>query len=300
MLTITNLCKTYAEKKKQKAPALDDVNLSIDSGMFGLLGPNGAGKSSLMRTIATLQKPDTGTIEFAGENIIKHPEFMRKQLGYLPQDYGVYPGVSAFELLDYLAKLKGITDRKQRNAQIDKLLAQVNLTQHRNNAVSRFSGGMKQRFGIAQALLGEPKMLIVDEPTAGLDPEERNRFHNLLVEISRDKVVLLSTHIVEDVSHLCPNMAILAAGKIVKEGSPAQLIKQVQGKIWQIKTSKSNLEDVVPQANVISQRLFAGEATVHVYSESQPSPDFHRVTPDLEDAYFAALHCHAFESQLNK
>ncbi|WP_286233404.1 ABC transporter ATP-binding protein [Thalassotalea sediminis] len=297
MLTITDLCKTYAEKKSQNIPALDHVNLSIGSGMFGLLGPNGAGKSSLMRTIATLQKPDAGTITFAGENIIEHPEFMRKQLGYLPQDYGVYPGVSAYELLDYLAKLKGVTDGKKRNAQIDKLLTQVNLTQHKSHAVSRFSGGMKQRFGIAQALLGDPKMLIVDEPTAGLDPEERNRFHNLLVEISRDKVVLLSTHIVEDVSHLCPNMAILAAGKIVKQGSPAQLIEQVKGKIWQIKTSKANLEGVIPKTQVISQRLFAGEATIHVYSEHQPSPDFHQVSPDLEDAYFAALHCNTSELQ---
>lgn len=289
MLSISGLCKTYGSKKAHKIRALDKVNLSIGPGMFGLLGPNGAGKSSLMRTIATLQKPDEGCIEFAGKNIVSQPEFMRSQLGYLPQEYGVYAGVSAYVLLDYLAKLKGIESAQQRRFQVESLLAQVNLSEHKNKAVSQYSGGMKQRFGIAQALLGNPQILIVDEPTAGLDPEERNRFHNLLVDISADKVVLLSTHIVEDVRHLCPNLAIMANGKVVKQGRPQQLTEAINGKVWQLKADKSEITQLKSQHNVISQRFLAGEVSLRVLSDSSPGATFEQVQPDLEDAYFAAL-----------
>ncbi|WP_440054264.1 ABC transporter ATP-binding protein [Pseudoalteromonas sp. T1lg65] len=290
MLSIADLSKTYHNKKGPNKQALNGVTFTANAGMFGLLGPNGAGKSSLMRTIATLQKPDSGSIEFAGHDVIRHPDYMRQHLGYLPQEYGVYPGVSAYDLLDYMAKLKGISSSSQRKTQINTLLEQVNLAEHQHRAVSQFSGGMKQRFGIAQALLGEPKILIVDEPTAGLDPEERNRFHNLLVDISTEKVVLLSTHIVEDIANLCPNMAILAHGQIIQQGSPKQLIEQVKGKIWQITASKEQLNYELAHYQVISQRLFAGQLTIHVYSDTCPGEGFTLVDPDLEDAYFSALY----------
>ena len=292
MLAISNLTKTYQTIKKQKVQALNGINLTIEQGMFGLLGANGAGKSSLMRTIASLQQPDSGRIEYQGRNILTEPEYIRSQLGYLPQEFGVYPNVSAYELLDYLAKLKGITNSRARHQQIDELLHQVNLAEHQHKAVNKFSGGMKQRFGIAQALLGNPSIIIVDEPTAGLDPEERNRFHNLLVKISGQKIVLLSTHIVEDVSNLCPNMAIMAKGQVITSGSPQQLIDQMQGRIWQIKVDVSEVSAIEQSFQVISQRLALGEMTVQVYSDTCPGTEFTQITPDLESAYFAALHCH--------
>lgn len=289
MLNIIGLNKTYRRKQQQPLHALQDVDLNIGKGMFGLLGPNGAGKSSLMRTIATLQPADSGIIELDAIDIFFNPDFMRANLGYLPQDFGVYSGVSALELLHYLAKLKGIVSAKQRQEQVDDLLEKVNLSQHRKSAVSRFSGGMKQRFGIAQALLGNPKVVVVDEPTAGLDPEERNRFHNLLVEISQHKVVLLSTHIVEDVSNLCTNMAIMNLGRVLYHGSPQALISRFQHKVWQTRISKQNLSQIKQRYQVISQRFYAGEVLVHVLSDKQPGGDFQLITPDLEDAYFAML-----------
>ncbi|OGU36153.1 MAG: multidrug ABC transporter ATP-binding protein, partial [Ignavibacteria bacterium GWB2_35_6b] len=220
MLTISNLSKTYSSGVN----ALKDVTLKIEKGLFGLLGPNGAGKSTLMRTIATLQEPDSGNIYFDELDVLKSPQLLRADLGYLPQDFGVYPRISALELLDHLAVLKGILNKKEREEQVNALLDQTNLYKMRKKSVGNFSGGMKQRFGIAQALLGNPHLIIVDEPTAGLDPEERNRFHNLLSEIGEDKVVILSTHIVEDVRDLCPDMAILADGKILLQGTPIKLI----------------------------------------------------------------------------
>ena len=228
MLSITGLSKTY----DNGVHALQGVDLSIGKGMFGLLGPNGAGKSSLMRTIATLQSADAGAITFDGIDVFKDPQALRQRLGYLPQDFGVYPRVSAYDLLDHMAVLKGIHNKGERKESVEGLLAHTNLYQHRSKAVSGFSGGMRQRFGIAQALLGDPDLLIVDEPTAGLDPEERNRFHNLLVSLGEQKVVILSTHIVEDVAELCPNMAVLAGGKILLEGNPIALTDKLQGKIW--------------------------------------------------------------------
>ena len=219
MLTINNIAKTYDNGVK----ALNSVNLNIDKGLFGLLGPNGAGKSSLMRTIATLQQPDQGSIQFDDIDVLNQPNELRQRLGYLPQDFGVYPRVSAFDLLDHLAILKGLSDKKKRTKTVNALLAHTNLHQHKNKAVNGFSGGMRQRFGIAQALLGDPDLIIVDEPTAGLDPEERNRFHNLLVSLGEEKVIILSTHIVEDVSELCLNMAVLGNGEILLEGNPLEV-----------------------------------------------------------------------------
>ena len=289
MLAITNLCKQYLGRKGKKIKALDGITLTMQPGMYGLLGPNGAGKSSLMRTLATLQRPDSGTVKFKGQDVFDNPAAMRATLGYLPQEFGVYDGVSAYDLMDYLARLKGLRQHKVRHQQILCLLEQVNLQDHQHQAVNRFSGGMKQRFGIAQALLNDPDLLIVDEPTAGLDPEERNRFHNILVELSAEKVVLLSTHIVEDVKNLCPNMAILQAGKVISRGTPSQIIDSVQGQIWKAETTPKALAKMAKSLNIISQRLYAGNVTVHVQSNEQPGPDFFLVTPDLEDAYFALL-----------
>jgi len=285
MLLIDNLSKTYANGVQ----ALNNVSLTINAGMFGLLGPNGAGKSTLMRTLATLQLPDSGTVLFEGVDTLKQPHYLRPKLGYLPQEFGVYPSVTAVDLLDYFAILKGITDKKQRQQQIEQLLELTNLTQHKKHAVNGFSGGMKQRFGIAQALLGSPKLLIVDEPTAGLDPHERNRFHNVLSDISENTVVILSTHIVEDVSNLCPDMAILANGSIVQQGSPEQLVANLDGKLWQKTIEKQDIPTVKQKHQVISERLVAGKAQINVLSEQQPDSDFVLVKGDLEDAYFAQL-----------
>ncbi len=291
MLTIKNLSKTYDNGVK----ALDDVNLEIPKGMFGLLGPNGAGKSSLMRTIATLQDADSGSIDFDGINVLKDPQALRQRLGYLPQDFGVYPRISAYELLDHLAILKGLKNSAERKEAVEGLLAQTNLYQHRKNAVSGFSGGMRQRFGIAQALLGDPDLLIVDEPTAGLDPEERNRFHNLLVSLGEEKAIILSTHIVEDVTELCPNMAVLASGKIVLEGNPIEVTNQLNGQIWRKAIAQAELATIEQQYNVISKRLFAGQTIVHVMADNAPF-GFEAAPANLEDVYFSTLNQHRSSS----
>ncbi|MCB2383484.1 ABC transporter ATP-binding protein [Shewanella baltica] len=287
MLTISNLTKTYDNGVK----ALDGVDLTISKGMFGLLGPNGAGKSSLMRTIAALQSADSGSIVFDGIDVLADPQALRKTLGYLPQDFNVYPRISAYDLLDHLAILKGINQSKLRKEAVEGLLAHTNLYQHKNKAVSGFSGGMRQRFGIAQALLGDPKLLIVDEPTAGLDPEERNRFHNLLVSLGEEKVVILSTHIVEDVSELCANMAVLASGKILLQGNPHQLVSELTEKIWTKTVSQAQAQELEAQLPVISKRLFAGRTVLNVMAETCPE-GFIPATAGLEDLYFSTLHSH--------
>ena len=285
MLSISGLTKTYANG----VHALNGVTLDIARGLFGLLGPNGAGKSTLMRTIAALQEPDAGSITLDGIDIVARPEEVRRRLGYLPQDFGVYPGVSAEALLDHIAVLKGILEKQARAEQVAAVLQLANLYEVRKNAVSTYSGGMKQRFGIAQALLGAPALIIVDEPTAGLDPEERNRFHNLLSEIGEEAVVLLSTHIVEDVSDLCPNMAILAGGRVLRQGSPAALIRQLDGRLWRKTVAKRSVDDYRARLNVISTRMFAGETQLHVLAEGQPESGFEAVAPTLEDVYFSTL-----------
>ncbi len=285
MLTITGLSKTYGNGVR----ALDRVNLTIGRGLFGLLGPNGAGKSTLMRTIAALQEPDEGTIVLDGLDILAEPHELRRRLGYLPQDFGVYPGISALRLLDHIAVLKGINDKRARREQVHALLELTNLYDVRNKAVSTFSGGMKQRFGIAQALLGAPSLIVVDEPTAGLDPEERSRFHNLLSEIGENAVVLLSTHIVEDVSDLCPRMAILAGGRVVLEGEPAGLIAGLDGRLWRKTVPKSAVKDYRASHDLIASRLFGGQAQVYVLAEGRPEQGFEPASPDLEDVYFSVL-----------
>ncbi|QYX66222.1 ABC transporter ATP-binding protein [Shewanella putrefaciens] len=287
MLTISNLTKTYDNGVK----ALDGVDLTIAKGMFGLLGPNGAGKSSLMRTIAALQSADSGSIVFDGIDVLADPQALRKTLGYLPQDFNVYPRISAYDLLDHLAILKGINQSKLRKEAVEGLLAHTNLYQHKNKAVSGFSGGMRQRFGIAQALLGDPKLLIVDEPTAGLDPEERNRFHNLLVSLGEEKVVILSTHIVEDVSELCANMAVLASGKILLQGNPHQLVSELTEKIWTKTVTQAQAQELEAQLPVISKRLFAGRTVLNVMAETCPE-GFTPAIAGLEDLYFSTLHSH--------
>lgn len=286
MLTIKGLSKTYSNGVR----ALDRVDLAIGRGLFGLLGPNGAGKSTLMRTIAALQEPDEGSIVLNGLNVLSEPQELRRQLGYLPQDFGVYPGISALLLLEHIAVLKGINDKAKRREQVQSLLQLTNLYEVRNKAVSTFSGGMKQRFGIAQALLGAPSLIIVDEPTAGLDPEERNRFHNLLAEIGENAVVLLSTHIVEDVSDLCPRMAVLAGGRVVLEGEPWRLIEELQGRLWRKTVPKQAVEGYRAAHDVIATRLFAGQTQIHVLANERPEAGFEPVAPDLEDVYFSVLH----------
>ena len=285
MLSISGLSKTYSNGVR----ALHDVTLQIDKGLFGLLGPNGAGKSSLMRTIATLQEPDAGSIIFNGRDVLAEPRALRKQLGYLPQDFGVYPRIPAIDLLDHLAVLKGVSDKAQRRAQAESLLQLTNLHDVRKRAVSTFSGGMKQRFGIAQALLGDPALIIVDEPTAGLDPEERNRFHDLLSEIGENVVVILSTHIVDDVSDLCTRMAVLANGRVLLQGKPSDLIAQLEGRVWRKTVRKDAVPRYREQFTVLSSRLFAGETRIHVLADQQPEHGFERVAVDLEDVYFSVL-----------
>ncbi|GAB5348350.1 ABC transporter ATP-binding protein [Alteriqipengyuania sp. 357] len=269
--------------------ALDDVSLSIPKGMFGLLGPNGAGKSTLMRTVATLQTPTSGSIRFGDVDILENPDALRRQLGYLPQDFGVYPRVSAYDMLDHMAVLKGISSASDRKATVETLLNQVNLWGVRKKAIAGFSGGMRQRFGIAQALIGNPSLIIVDEPTAGLDPEERNRFLNLLAEIGENVVVILSTHIVEDVSDLCPRMAVLIDGQISLQGAPKELIDKARGTVWAKTIDRSELDEMRTKYEVISTRLFAGQTIIHVLSDSAPAPGFHTVEGGLEDVYFSAL-----------
>lgn len=285
MLTITDISKTYDNGVK----ALNNVNLKVNKGLFGLLGPNGAGKSSLMRTIATLQQPDQGQIQFDDLDVLKQPNELRQRLGYLPQDFGVYPRVSALDLLDHLAILKGLSNKVERKEAVEGLLAHTNLFQHRKKAVSGFSGGMRQRFGIAQALLGDPDLLIVDEPTAGLDPEERNRFHNLLVSLGEEKAIILSTHIVEDVSELCLNMAVLGNGEILLEGNPLDVTKDLNGRIWRKLTSKQESDELEKSLPVISKRLLAGRTVLHVLADDQPE-GFDATDANLEDVYFSTLH----------
>lgn len=289
MLEISGLSKTYANGVK----ALDNVSLSVPKGMFGLLGPNGAGKSSLMRTISTLQDADAGSITFDSVDAFNDPQTLRQRLGYLPQDFGVYPRVSAYDLLDHMAILKGLDNKAQRKEAVEGLLAHTNLFQHRKNAVSGFSGGMRQRFGIAQALLGDPDLLIVDEPTAGLDPEERNRFHNLLVSLGQEKVIILSTHIVDDVSELCPNMAVLAGGKILLEGAPLELTEQLNGQIWRKTVSQAECEAMEnsDEFSIISKRLFSGRTIIHVQAPEAPE-GFEQAPANLEDVYFSTLNQH--------
>jgi ABC-type multidrug transport system ATPase subunit len=285
MLNIVNITKTYANGVK----ALNGVNLTLPKGMFGLLGPNGAGKSSLMRTIATLQQPDSGSLTFDNIDVLSQPNELRQRLGYLPQDFGVYPRISAYDLLDHLAILKGLNNKSLRKEAVDGLLAHVNLFQHRKKAVSGFSGGMRQRFGIAQALLGDPDLLIVDEPTAGLDPEERNRFHNLLVSLGEQKVVILSTHIVDDVSELCANMAVLGNGEILLEGNPLDVTAKLNGQIWRKVVTLDEAAELETQLPVISKRLFAGKTVLNVLATEAP-PGFESTPATLEDVYFSTLH----------
>jgi ABC-type multidrug transport system ATPase subunit len=285
MLTIERLTHVYGNGTR----ALDGVDLAIPPGMFGLLGPNGAGKSTLMRTIATLQTPTSGTINFNGIDVIAEPERLRRTLGYLPQDFGVYPRVSAYDMLDHMAVLKGVATPAERKDTVESLLNQVNLWAVRKKALAGFSGGMRQRFGIAQALIGNPQLIIVDEPTAGLDPEERNRFLNLLGEIGDEVVVILSTHIVEDVADLCPRMAVLAGGRILLEGAPLDLIEATRGRIWQKTIARTELDDHRDRYRVISTRLFAGRTIIHALADSDPGDGFAPVSGGLEDVYFSTL-----------
>ncbi|HZH05072.1 MAG TPA: ABC transporter ATP-binding protein [Lautropia sp.] len=285
MLELHDVSHVYANGTR----ALDHVTLSIPRGMFGLLGPNGAGKSTLMRTVATLQTPSEGNIRFGDIDVIAQPELLRQTLGYLPQDFGVYPRVSAYDMLDHMAVLKGIASAGERKQTVETLLQQVNLWSVRKKALAGFSGGMRQRFGIAQALIGNPRLIIVDEPTAGLDPEERNRFLNLLAEIGENVVVILSTHIVEDVSDLCPRMAVLANGRIQLEGAPLDLIQSTKDRIWMKVIERAELDAYKSRYEVISTRLFAGRTVVHILADSHPGEGFESVAGGLEDVYFSTL-----------
>jgi len=283
-LTINNLNLIY----QNGFQAIKEISLEIKNGMFGLLGPNGAGKSSLMKTIVGLQKPTSGMIEFNGTDVIKNPDFIKQNLGFLPQDFGVYPKVSAYDLLEHIAILKGIRDHSERKSQILNLLEKVNLSGFKNKEVHTFSGGMKQRFGVAQALLGSPKIIIVDEPTAGLDPEERNRFNSLLNDISKDVIVILSTHLVEDVRNLCSEMAIMNKGQILKKGKPNELISELENKIWSKPIDKNEFENYQSNFQIISQQLIERELHITTFS-SEPPKDFIAVNPLLEHVYFHSL-----------
>ncbi|HEX2210373.1 MAG TPA: ABC transporter ATP-binding protein [Longimicrobium sp.] len=285
MLDLHDVSHVYANGTR----ALDHVTLSIPRGMYGLLGPNGAGKSTLMRTIATLQTPTEGTIRFGEIDVIAEPEKLRRTLGYLPQDFGVYPRVSAYEMLEHMAVLKGVASAADRRTTVETLLHQVNLWSVRRKTLSGFSGGMRQRFGIAQALIGGPELIIVDEPTAGLDPEERNRFLNLLAEIGESVVVILSTHIVEDVADLCPRMAVLADGRVQLEGAPLELIHSTRGRIWMKTVDRGELASHRERYEVLSTRLFAGRTIVHVLADLDPGDGFAPVDAGLQDVYFSTL-----------
>ena len=285
MLSLHDVSHVYANGTR----ALDRVTLSIPRGMYGLLGPNGAGKSTLMRTIATLQAPTGGSIRFGEIDVIAEPEKLRRTLGYLPQDFGVYPRVSAYDMLDHMAVLKGVTSAADRRTTVEALLHQVNLWSVRRKMLSGFSGGMRQRFGIAQALIGNPQLIIVDEPTAGLDPEERHRFLNLLADIGESVVVILSTHIVEDVSDLCPRMAVLADGRVRLEGAPLDLIEATRGRIWMKAVERGELALHRERYEVLSTRLFAGRTIVHVLSDEDPGNGFTPVDAGLQEVYFSTL-----------
>lgn len=283
-LKITNLSKTY----QNGVQALKNVNLEISAGMFGLLGPNGAGKSTLMRTIATLQKADEGAIHLDGIDVLKDKEEVRRILGYLPQEFGLYPEVTAEHMLTHIALLKGISDKKERKGTVQYILEQTDLYDVRKRRLGTFSGGMKQRFGIAQALLGNPKLIIVDEPTAGLDPEGRNRFHNLLSEISENRIVILSTHIVDDVSVLCSKMAIIHEGVVLLSRKTNEAIDRLKGNIWEKTIEKQELAEYDNRFHIILTRLLAGNISIHVLSDKQPE-GFEAVNPDLEDVYFSTI-----------
>jgi len=285
MLVIRNLSKTYANGVQ----ALHNVNLDIPNGMFGLLGPNGAGKSTLMRTIATLQDPDSGSIKLGELDVLADKPAARRMLGYLPQEFGVYPKVAAEAMLDHFAVLKGVVARGERRELVEALLRQVNLWDVRKRKLGTFSGGMRQRFGIAQALIGNPSLMIVDEPTAGLDPEERNRFLNLLAEIGEKVVVILSTHIVEDVTDLCPRMAIIARGQVLLAGKPADALRALEGRVWRRSIPNTAVEEYKKSFIVLSTRLSAGKTVIHVMSNTLPEEGFEAVSPDLEDVYFGEL-----------
>tara|TARA_Y100000589_G_scaffold168834_1_gene160573 strand:- start:138 stop:1013 length:876 start_codon:yes stop_codon:yes gene_type:complete len=283
-LKIKQLNKTY----NGEILAMDDISISIKSGMFGLLGPNGAGKSTLMRTIATLQKPDAGTISFNGIDVLESPKEFRSYLGYLPQEFGVYPRITAEQLLNHLATLKGINNKNERKELVDYLLERTNLFDKKNKSVKGFSGGMKQRIGIAQALIGNPKILIVDEPTAGLDPGERNRFYDLLSDVGKDVIVILSTHIVDDVRELCTEMAIMDFGKIVFQGKPQEGINELNGKVFEKHIKKTELDKYKKEFNVISNRLIGGNPVIHVLAE-KIDKTFKKIEPTLEDVFFSKL-----------
>ena len=284
-LKIKNISKTYSNGVE----ALKNISLEIGNGMFGLLGPNGAGKSTLMRTIATLQNADEGSIKIGEIDIFNDKHSLRKILGYLPQEFGVYPKVTAIELLDHMAIMKGITSSVDRKSEVEALLKKTNLWESRKQRLGTYSGGMKQRFGIAQALLGDPKLIIVDEPTAGLDPMERNRFHNLLSEIGENIIVILSTHIVDDVSDLCNDMAIILNGKLRLKGKPLELIKKINGMVWQGLVEKSDAEDVKNDERIISSRLYMGKVKIRLLSKDKPMEGFEITQPEIEDLYFSAI-----------
>ncbi len=285
MLSITELNKTYPNGTQ----ALNNVTLEIGKGMFGLLGPNGAGKSTLMRTIATLQNADSGSVVFDGIDVFDAPDELRKVLGYLPQDFGVYPKVSAEMMLNHIAKIKGIQSKNDRASYVSDLLNKVNLFKFRKRNLGDYSGGMRQRFGIAQALIGNPKLIIVDEPTAGLDPLERNRFHNLLSELGEDAVVILSTHIVDDVVNLCTNMAVFNEGSVVVQGHPQELSNTLNGKVYRKNISKEETEKYQSEYTVLSTYLRSGNFNINVYSDSHPGDGFEPVNNDLEDFYFYSI-----------
>ncbi len=285
MLKIRDLSKTYANGVQ----ALKGITLDIPTGMFGLLGPNGAGKSTLMRTIATLQDADSGSVHLGELDVLADKTEARRRLGYLPQEFGVYPKVSAIAMLDHFAILKGVVDGKQRKELVQALLQQVNLWPVRHRKLGTFSGGMRQRFGIAQALIGQPQLIIVDEPTAGLDPEERNRFLNLLAEVGEQVVVILSTHIVEDVTDLCPRMAIIAQGELRLSGEPLETIRSLDGRVWKKTVDKAALNEHFASHSVLSTRLVGGQPVIHVLSDGNPGAGFSAVAPDLEDVYFGEL-----------
>lgn len=284
-LKIENLNKVYPNGVK----ALDNVSIEISNGMFGLLGPNGAGKSSLMRTLATLQEADSGTAFLNDIDILNNPLALRKVLGYLPQEFGVYPKITAEQLLDHIAILKGITNSKERKELVNYLLQKVNLYEQRSKSVKGFSGGMKQRVGIAQALIGNPQLIIVDEPTAGLDPGERNRFHNLLADVGQDVVIILSTHIVDDVRELCSNMAIMNLGQLVYQGTPNNVLQELKGKVWQKSIERNQVNEYQQNFKVISDKMVAGNPLIHVLSESNPGDGFEQVEPNLEDVFFTKI-----------
>ena len=284
-LRIEGLSKTYANGVK----ALDQVSLTVPRGMYGLLGQNGAGKSSLMRTIATLQDADAGSVLLGDLNVLVDKDAVRQRLGYLPQDFGVYPRINAVDMLNHLALLKGVTKAAERKALVDSMLQRVNLFEHRKKALTSYSGGMRQRFGIAQALIGNPQLLIVDEPTAGLDPGERNRFYNLLAEVGESVIVILSTHIVEDVLELCSKMAIIHQGRVLYEGGPEAAVNSLEGKIWQRRIPKAELKEMESQHRVISSKMVAGQPLVHVYSDSSPGEGFEPARPGLEDVFFSRI-----------